>query len=198
MHNDSNSYSSSLATEFIRLLNEKFSSNVVVDELRLLDRPDYTSHLLPENSKKLEYLPALTQFKNYQNFIFNFAMINFTVPSILKCYLDRLIIKPDTFSYNDDQTVSGYYENKLVTAFIFAARGGFYANKPSAPVFVNDVTLVEACLRFIGFKHVYTLVAEGTQITDEDGNLVSPIHVMLKNKRAELDQIIAEFAKLKN
>jgi FMN-dependent NADH-azoreductase len=91
-------------------------------------------------------------------------MYNFTIPSQLKAWIDRILVSGKTFKY-DAQGVQGLAGNKRV--IIAISRGGFYgAGTPSA-VGEHLETYLRYVFGFIGIANPEIIVAEGVQIGPE-------------------------------
>jgi FMN-dependent NADH-azoreductase len=91
-------------------------------------------------------------------------MYNFTIPSQLKAWIDRILVSGKTFKY-DAQGVQGLAGNKRV--IIAISRGGFYgAGTPSA-VGEHLETYLRHVFGFIGIANPEIIVAEGVQIGPE-------------------------------
>src|ERR1700688_4504177 len=91
-------------------------------------------------------------------------MYNFTIPSQLKAWIDRIVVAGKTFKYGA-QGVEGLAGNKRV--IIAVSRGGFYV--PGSPAAAGEY--VEIYLRwvfgFIGVKNLEFIAAEGVQVGPE-------------------------------
>jgi FMN-dependent NADH-azoreductase len=91
-------------------------------------------------------------------------MYNFTIPSQLKAWIDRILVAGKTFKYGA-QGVEGLAGNKRV--IIAISRGGFYgAGTPSA-VGEHLETYLRYVFGFIGIANPEIIVAEGVQIGPE-------------------------------
>jgi FMN-dependent NADH-azoreductase len=91
-------------------------------------------------------------------------MYNFTVPSQLKAWLDRILVAGKTFKYSA-QGAEGLAGDKRV--IIAIARGGFYgAGTPSAAAEHHE-TYLRAVFGLIGVANPEIIVAEGVQIGPE-------------------------------
>ena len=91
-------------------------------------------------------------------------MYNFTIPSQLKAWIDRILVSGKTFKYSA-QGVEGLAGNKRVVIAI--SRGGFYgAGTPSA-VGEHLETYLRYVFGFIGIANPEIIVAEGVQIGPE-------------------------------
>lgn len=101
---------------------------------------------------------ALEEFLRADIVVIGAPMYNFTIPSQLKAWLDRIIIAGKTFRYSE-AGVKGLAGGK--TVIIASARGGLYA--PGMPQAANDFqeTYLRAILGFIGIEDIAIVRAEG-------------------------------------
>ena len=91
-------------------------------------------------------------------------MYNFTIPSQLKAWIDRILVSGKTFKYSA-QGVEGLAGNKRV--IIAISRGGFYgAGTPSAAA-EHLETYLHWVFSFVGIANPEIIVAEGVQIGPE-------------------------------
>jgi FMN-dependent NADH-azoreductase len=91
-------------------------------------------------------------------------MYNFTIPSQLKAWIDRILVSGKTFKYSA-QGVEGLAGNKRV--IIAISRGGFYgAGTPSAAA-EHLETYLRSVFSFVGIANPEIIVAEGVQIGPE-------------------------------
>ena len=91
-------------------------------------------------------------------------MYNFTIPSQLKAWIDRILVSGKTFKYSA-LGVEGLAGNKRV--IIAISRGGFYgAGTPSAAAEHHE-TYLRAVFSLIGITNPEIIVAEGVQIGPE-------------------------------
>jgi FMN-dependent NADH-azoreductase len=91
-------------------------------------------------------------------------MYNFTIPSQLKAWIDRILVAGKTFKYSS-QGVEGLAGNKRV--IIAISRGGFYgAGTPSAAA-EHLESYLHSVFSFIGIANPEIIVAEGVQIGPE-------------------------------
>ncbi|OYV36648.1 MAG: FMN-dependent NADH-azoreductase [Acidocella sp. 20-61-6] len=90
-------------------------------------------------------------------------MYNFTLPSQLKSWIDRILITGKTFKYNEQGVPVG-----LVPAgkkvFIASSRGGAYAEGSPIAFLDHQETLLKAALGFIGLTDVTIIRAEGVAV----------------------------------
>jgi FMN-dependent NADH-azoreductase len=86
-------------------------------------------------------------------------MYNFSIPSQLKAWIDRVVIAGKTFRYGADGPEGLLSSAKK--AFIASSRGNVYApGSPSAP-FEHHESYLTSVLRFIGLTDVTVVRAEG-------------------------------------
>lgn len=91
-------------------------------------------------------------------------MYNFTIPSQLKAWIDRILVAGKTFKYGTDG-VTGLAGNKRVIVAI--SRGGFYgAGTPSA-VGEHLETYLRWVFGFIGVTNLEFISADGIQVGPE-------------------------------
>src|SRR6201992_1848845 len=91
-------------------------------------------------------------------------MYNFTIPSQLKAWIDRVVVGGKTFKYGADG-VQGLAGNKRVIVAI--SRGGFYgAGTPSA-VGEHLETYLRWVFGFIGVTNLEFISADGIQVGPE-------------------------------
>lgn len=92
-------------------------------------------------------------------------MYNFSVPTQLKGWIDRVMVAGRTFHYTQNGPEGLLPAGKKV--FIASARGGIYTgDSPGAPLDHQEQYLVGA-LRFIGLTDVTIIRAEGLALGDE-------------------------------
>jgi FMN-dependent NADH-azoreductase len=101
---------------------------------------------------------ALEEFLGADIVVIGAPMYNFTIPTQLKAWLDRILIAGKTFSYGA-AGVKGLAGGKKV--IIASSRGGFYT--PGMPFEANDFQepYLRAVLGLIGIKDIEIVRAEG-------------------------------------
>jgi FMN-dependent NADH-azoreductase len=91
-------------------------------------------------------------------------MYNFTIPSQLKAWLDRILVAGKTFKYSAQGAEGLAGDKRLIIAI---ARGGFYgAGTPSAAAEHHE-TYLRAVFSLIGIANPEIIVAEGVQVGPE-------------------------------
>ena len=91
-------------------------------------------------------------------------MYNFTLPSQLKAWIDRIVVAGKTFKYGA-QGAEGLAGNKRVIAAV--SRGGFYGAGTPAAALEHLETYLRGVFGFIGVKDLEFISADGIQIGPE-------------------------------
>jgi FMN-dependent NADH-azoreductase len=107
---------------------------------------------------------ALEEFLAADIVVIGAPMYNFTVPSQLKAWIDRILIAGKTFRYGP-QGPEGLAGGKRVIVAI--SRGGFYGAGTPTAVAEHLETYLRAVFGFIGVTDLEIIVAEGVQIGPE-------------------------------
>ncbi len=90
-------------------------------------------------------------------------MYNFTIPSQLKAWIDRIAIAGKTFQYTDAGPV-GLVKGKRV--IIALARGGIYSEGSPAAAFEHLESYLRGLFNFVGIEPEFVL-AEGLNLSPE-------------------------------
>ena len=91
-------------------------------------------------------------------------MYNFTIPSQLKAWIDRILVAGKTFRYGA-QGVEGLAGNKRV--IVAVSRGGFYGAGTPAAVGEHLETYLRWVFGFIGIANPEFISADGIQVGPE-------------------------------
>jgi FMN-dependent NADH-azoreductase len=91
-------------------------------------------------------------------------MYNFTIPSQLKAWIDRVVVAGKTFKYSAAGP-EGLAGNKRVIMAI--SRGGFYGAGTPAAVAEHLETYLRVVFGFIGIKNPEFIFADGIQVGPE-------------------------------
>ncbi len=107
---------------------------------------------------------ALEDFLASDIVVIGAPMYNFTIPSQLKAWIDRILVAGKTFSYSD-KGVEGLAKGKRVIVAI--SRGGLYG--PGAPAAAGEhlETYLRWVFGFIGITDPEIIIAEGLQLGPE-------------------------------
>lgn len=99
----------------------------------------------------------LDQFLAADTVVIGAPMYNFTLPSQLKAWIDRILVAGETFAYGPDGP-RGLVGNKRV--IIALSRGGFYGEGTPGRALEHDQTYLNVVFGFIGITPEFVL-AEG-------------------------------------
>jgi FMN-dependent NADH-azoreductase len=91
-------------------------------------------------------------------------MYNFTIPSQLKAWIDRIVVSGKTFKYGA-QGAEGLAGNKRVIVAI--SRGGFYGAGTPAAVGEHLETYLRWVFGFMGVQNLDFISADGVQVGPE-------------------------------
>ncbi len=90
---------------------------------------------------------------------------NFTIPSQLKSWVDRVLIAGRTFRYGEDGLPIGLLTGKRVIAAI--ARGGYYGPESRFSGFEHGESYLRCVFAFVGIGSIEIVAAEGLSIGPE-------------------------------
>jgi len=119
----------------------------------------------------------VAELKRADVIVLGLPMYNFGLPSTLKAYFDHVARAGVTFKYTDKGSV-GLLAGKK--AYVVAARGGFYAGKPSD----TQSAYVRDFLAFLGITDVEFVYAEGLAVGDAQRTAA------LANARSRIESLI--------
>ncbi|MGL4671005.1 MAG: FMN-dependent NADH-azoreductase [Cetobacterium sp.] len=97
-------------------------------------------------------------FSSFDKYIVCAPMWNLTVPSILKSYIDHIVVKGITFKFNSNGIPSGLLKNKK--AIYIGSRGGAYPFPLS--LIAWDDKYIRLIFRFMGIKDFKKIIFENT------------------------------------
>jgi FMN-dependent NADH-azoreductase len=107
---------------------------------------------------------VLAEFLVADTIVLGAPMYNFTIPSQLKAWIDRIVIAGKTFKYGA-QGPEGLAGSKRVIAAV--SRGGFYGPGTPAAALEHLETYLRGVFGFIGVKDLEFISADGIQIGPE-------------------------------
>ena len=107
---------------------------------------------------------VLSEFLAADIVVLGAPMYNFTIPSQLKAWIDRILVAGQTFKYSA-QGVEGLAGNKRV--IIAVSRGGFYGAGTPAAVGEHLETYLRWVFGFIGVTNPEFISADGIQVGPE-------------------------------
>jgi FMN-dependent NADH-azoreductase len=107
---------------------------------------------------------VLEEFLSANIVVLGAPMYNFTIPSQLKAWIDRILVAGKTFKYGANG-VEGLASNKRVIVAI--SRGGFYGPDTPAAALEHLETYLRGVFGFIGINDLDFISADGVQVGPE-------------------------------
>ena len=113
----------------------------------------------PEQKEALAFSDELIgELKKADEYVIGVAMHNFSIPSVLKLWIDQVVRSGETFSYGEGGA-QGLLQGKKVTILI--ASGGVYDAGTPAAGFNHVEPYLRTILGFIGLTDVKFVTASG-------------------------------------
>lgn len=107
---------------------------------------------------------ALTEFMAADVVVIGAPMYNFTIPSQLKAWIDRVLVAGATFRYSASG-VEGLAKGKKV--IVASTRGGHYSAGSPVSAMDHQETYLSAVFAFVGITDIEFIRAEGLNISPE-------------------------------
>jgi FMN-dependent NADH-azoreductase len=156
------SVSRQLSKDVVAKLTQDSSASVTHRDLVVDPIPHLQAdELLAENKPLINELVA--ELQDADVIVIGAPMYNFTIPTQLKAWFDRVLQAGVTFRYTDNGPV-GLLEGKK--AIIASGRGGVYSVGDAA-AFDHQEAYLKTALAFIGITDVEIVRAEGLNMGDE-------------------------------
>ena len=108
---------------------------------------------------------VLNEFLAANIVVIGSPMYNFTVPTQLKAWIDRIVIAGKTFRYTPEGQLIGLAADKRIICAL--SRGGFYGEGTDYRVNEHAETYLRSIFGYIGVTRLEFVIAEGIQITPE-------------------------------
>jgi FMN-dependent NADH-azoreductase len=142
-------------------------SAAVVDQLRIpgveVVHRDLVAEPLPHLTLEAMADPAVVdEFLSADVVVLGAPMYNFTVPSQLKAWIDRILVAGRTFTYTAEEGPTGLAGDRRV--IIVNSRGGFYGAE--VPAAAHLETYLKKVFGLIGIKPEL-IVVEGVKVSPE-------------------------------
>lgn len=107
---------------------------------------------------------ALDEFLAADIVVIGAPLYNFTIPSQLKAWIDRVVVAGKTFHYTADGPVGLASGKRVILAL---SRGGFYGAGSPYAAFEHAESYLRGTFAFIGIPEVEAIVAEGIAVNAE-------------------------------
>ena len=156
--NGENSASRAISSSIVeQIKNAQWGEEVVYRDLAANPLPHLTLAAFADTSVLDEFLAAETV-------VIGAPMYNFTLPTQLKAWIDRIVIAGRTFQYGPNGP-EGLAKGKRV--IIALARGGIYSTGSPAAALEHLETYLRGVFNFIGIEPEF-VVAEGLNLSPEN------------------------------
>ena len=107
---------------------------------------------------------VLDEFLAADTVVIAAPMYNFTLPSQLKAWIDRIVVAGRTFSYGETGAVGLAGDKRVIVAL---SRGNLYGPGAAASAFEHAESYLRTVFTFIGVTRLEFVVAEGLQISPD-------------------------------
>ncbi|NRP74776.1 FMN-dependent NADH-azoreductase 1 [Ensifer psoraleae] len=107
---------------------------------------------------------VLEEFLAAETIVLGVAQYNFSVPSQLKAWIDRIAVPGKTFRYTEKGPESLVASKRVIIAL---ARGGFYGPGSPAENFEHTLSYLKSVFAFIGIANPEVIVADGINVSSE-------------------------------
>lgn len=155
--NGANSASRAISSAIAeQLKNAQWGEELVYRDLAAEPLPHLTLDAFADTSVLDEFLAADTV-------VIGAPMYNFTLPTQLKAWIDRIVVAGRTFHYTDNGP-EGLASGKRV--IIALARGGIYSEGSPASALEHLETYLRGVFNFIGIEPEF-VVAEGLNLSPD-------------------------------
>lgn len=156
------SVSRKISADIVAHLSKQQDTEVTYRDLVVNPVPHLDAEtLLAENNQLSAELIAELQAADV--IVIGAPMYNFTIPTQLKAWLDRVLKAGVTFKYTEQGPV-GLLANK--TVYIASGRGGIYSQGEAAAM-DHQESYLRQTLGFIGITDIHVVRAEGVNLGDE-------------------------------
>ena len=145
-----------------RLLSQHPDAEVTHVDLAAAPLP----HLTLAEFATAESQAALAAFQAADVVVIGAGMYNFTVPSQLKAWIDRILIAGQTFRYTEAGP-KGLAGGKRV--ILGLARGGYYEAGTPAAFLEHAETYLRGVFAFLGIPDIEVITADGAAIPEVRG-----------------------------
>jgi FMN-dependent NADH-azoreductase len=125
---------------------------------------DPIAHLTLDALAAPQATAILEEFQSADIVVIGAGLYNFTIPSQLKAWIDRILIAGQTFRWTENGPVG------LVTgkrAIVALARGAAYAEGSPVASWEHAETLLRLTLEFVGITDAEFIIAEGLAFGEE-------------------------------
>lgn len=144
-----------------QLAEESPSLEISYRDLTAQPLPHWTPVLEAESAAAQLGQKVMDEFQAADVIVIGAPMYNFSIPSQLKAWIDRVVVAGQTFRYTENGP-QGMVSGKRV--IVASSRGGVYSSGPATGYDFQE-TYLRAILGFIGITDVQFVRAEGVNIS---------------------------------
>lgn len=142
----------------------KYHPDHIITELSLYDEPlnflnEQDLHDMMQADKG-DFAKYADQFLAHDKYVIAAPFWNYSVPAILRAYIDRIITVGKTFNYTEQGIVPAVYGKKSI---FFMARGGVYSEGPLAELEYGYNYWQAIATTFLGLENKGHFI-EGTEL----------------------------------
>ncbi|CAI9119840.1 FMN-dependent NADH-azoreductase [Brytella acorum] len=170
-----NSVSRALSADVVAHLENKAETEITYHDLAARPIPHLTGRYLAGKSPDVQHDPALQEdlhlggkaleeFLAADTVVIGVAMYNFTIPSQLKAWIDRIVVAGKTFHYTENGPVGLAGDKHVILAL---ARGGIYSPGTPGAAIEHQESYLRAIFGFIGITRITSILAEGVALGAE-------------------------------
>lgn len=150
-------------------------SEIIYRDLNVQTVNHLSSELIKAKQKSVEELsPALkselelseqlvVEFLSADEIIIAAPMYNFTIPTQLKSWIDRILVAGRTFKYTEQGAI-GLAGDKKIT--IISTRGNHYSNDEVLKAYDFQENYLKTIFNFIGLTQINIIRAEGLHLSE--------------------------------
>lgn len=111
----------------------------------------------------VEIVHQIERFKSADLFVVSTPMWNFSIPYMLKHYIDLIVQPRYLFRYREDGSVEGFVKDRKM--YVITSRGGKYEGQTKAMDFQEPY--LRCIFGFVGIDDIDFIKAEGTAMGEE-------------------------------
>ena len=159
-----------------QITRENANTSVTYRDLATHALPHWTPVVDAESEAAKLGEAVLNEFLATDVIVIGAPMYNFSIPSQLKAWIDRIAVAGKTFRYTESGA-EGLATDKRV--IVVSSRGGVYSTGPAAALDFQE-TYLRTVLSFIGVTDVEFIRAEGVNLSAEHKtNAVAAAHISI-------------------
>ncbi|MBR0894785.1 NAD(P)H-dependent oxidoreductase [Bradyrhizobium tropiciagri] len=118
-----------------------------------------------ERNDIIESKSALQDFQAADIVVLGVPLYNYSVPSTLRAWIDRIVVFGKTFRYAGPNQPIGLAVGKRV--IVALARGGYYAEGSAGAEHEHAETYLRSVFSLIGINNIEFIIAEGVAVGPE-------------------------------